>query len=143
MLVPNADRLTDFGHGAEAVERARNAASRQLREAINARYLCPLTLDEFPTTPEGDELRALVELHGVALAALALSQHDGGRSPKTEAEARTARGWLEDVKAGRVDLGNVLQRRTSGSNPNRQVVVIGTEPEILETFWDAGKYSPW
>ena len=77
--------------------------------------------------------------HGVALAALALSQHDGGRSRKVEAEARAARTWLDDVKPGQVfnqhrDHSNVLPRRGRESSPVRQVIGIKGPTELRPEF---------
>ena len=135
MLVPDSSRLASFGLPASEVADARLAASRQLREALDTLYVAPADLDGFPATPEGHELRALVAQHGIALAALALSQHDGGRSRKIEAEAREARAWLDDVKAGRVDLSKVLPRRGRESSPVRQVVGIQGPTELKPEFW--------
>ena len=135
MLVPDSSRLAAFGLPAADIDEARLAASRQLREALDTRYITPADLDSFPASPAGAELRALVAQHGVALAALALSQHDGGRSRKVEAEARAARAWLDDVKAGRVDLSNVLPRRGRESSPVRQVIGIKGPTELRPEFW--------
>ena len=136
MLVPESSRLTDVGLDADAIEKARLAASRQLREAIGARYLCPPDLASFPATGEGAELRALVEQHGVALAVLALSQHDGGRGRKVDSEAQDARNWLGDVKAGRVDLSSVLPRRSQQNSPLRQVITVdGGDTELRDEYW--------
>lgn len=136
MLVPESSRLTDVGLDADVVEKARLAASRQLREAIGARYLCPPDLASFPATAEGAELRALVEQHGIALAVLALSQHDGGRGRKVDSEAQDARNWLGDVKAGRVDLSSVLPRRSQQNSPLRQLVTVdGGDTELRDEYW--------
>ena len=140
MLVPDSSRLASFGLPADDVADARLAASRQLREALDTLYVAPADLDGFPASPEGDELRALVAQHGIALAALALAQHDGGRSRKIEAEAREARAWLDDVKAGpsgknHRDLSKVLQRRGRESSPVRQVVGIQGPTELKPEFW--------
>ena len=143
MLVPESSRLTDLGVDGEVIEKARLAASRQLREAIGARYVCPDTLDTFPGTAQGAELRALVEQHGVALAAAFLSRHDGGRSRKVAAEDQVARAWLDDVKAGRVDLSNVLPRRSRATNPLRQLVVVdGGDTTLRDEFWPGGGDRP-
>lgn len=137
MLLPEVTpRLDAFGLPAADVERAKQAASRQLREAIQHRYLCPPTLDAFPQTPEGVELRALVEVHGVSLAAFALSQHDGGRARKVDTEHTKALEWLADVKKGKTDLGAVLQRRGASTSPVRQLVTIqGEAPSLDPRFW--------
>jgi hypothetical protein len=140
MLVPESSRLTDFGLDVATVDKARLAASRQLREAISVRYVCPQDIDSFPTSVEGEELRALVEQHGVALAAASLSQHDGGRSRKVDAEWQTARKWLDDVKAGRADLSNVLPRRSRRGSPQRQLVTLdGGDSELRDDFWPGGR----
>ena len=62
--------------------------------------MAPATLAAFPGTEEGQELRALVEAHGVALAAYELTARDGGRSKKVVADAQRAEAWLDDVRSG-------------------------------------------
>ena len=123
-LVPPSSALDDFGRTPAEVEKARRVASRRLREAINAFFVAPPTLEAFPETDEGLELRALVETHGVALAAHVLSALDGGRSRKVVRDAERAESWLQEVRAGNVDLSPLPSRSASGGR-QRQIEVIG------------------
>lgn len=136
MLVPTSERLDDLSISQEQLDAARLSASRQLREAINLRYVCPDDLDGFPEDIQGRELRALVEQHGVALAAYALSQHDGGRSRKIDGEQTLARDWMARVKKGELDLSSVLERRVTQSSGLRQLITIeGCPPSLPDGLW--------
>ena len=135
-LVPPSPTLDDFGRTAAEVEAARRVASRRLREAIGAYFVAPATLATFPGTEEGEELRALVEAHGVALAAYELTARDGGRSKKVVADAQRAEACLDDVRSGLVDL-SPLARRGAASGRPRQILIIGDDqPHFPQTAFD-------
>ena len=144
MLVPtDADAvayLATFRTSAEAVTRARNVASRLMREAINVHFVCPASLDAFPTSPDGVEIRELVGSHALALAAYELSRKGKAAVAKTVAvERNSAKGWMTRARSGELDL-SPLPRRSSGNagGQGRRIAVVGTSPSRIDSdVWKA------
>lgn len=134
-FVPDDPSFADFGRSEAEVTTAREAATRRLREAIDRFFVAPADLDSFPATAAGDELAALVERHGVSLAAAELSSYDGAVSKRVQTRASEARAWIREVKAGEIDLSPLTRRVDSGGG--RQIFVVGDKkPRVPDSVYD-------
>lgn len=136
MLVDTTDqRLLDFGAPTAELDQAANAASRQLREAMDEHYVAPDDLASFPATAEGTEVRDLVAEHGVALTAEILSSKSGNVSRRVAIDANRARRWIRAVREGKIDLQPLP--RQARTTRGRHVVVVGENlPDLKESFFD-------